>query len=284
MISMTGYTKKDFKIKSNKFSILIKSLNSSKGLDISIKTPRYLIMLEPEIRKLVEKELVRGKISVIIMDNQNSSNLVLDNQKLIGHVKSLKKITPDASSGSILNAVMHLPDIFSSETVTITTIVKKEFLTRILQALQNLTKCRKKEGHSLMKAIKSYINSIVQISKDLVRLEAERVKLKKSKIYNQIKTQNIDHNPSRIESEMIYYFERNDITEERIRLQYHCRFFLEVLKKERVVGRKLNFISQEILREINTIGSKANYFEIQKKVVLMKEQIDKIKEQLQNIL
>ena len=208
----------------------------------------------------------------------------MNKKTLFSYIKSIKKIIPDIDSGAVLNAIMQLPDVFSSETIQINKSVKKEVLQTTLQAIRHINKSRKKEGNVLMKEIKNYINTIFKISKQLVLLESKRIKLKKSKIYNQIKTEKIEYSPSRLESEMIYYFERNDITEERIRLQYHCRFFLEVMKTEQVVGKKLNFISQEILREINTIGSKANNFEIQKKVVIMKEQIDKTKEQLQNIL
>jgi uncharacterized protein (TIGR00255 family) len=119
-----------------------------------------------------------------------------------------------------------------------------------------------------------------------VKLERQRTKIKKQKILNQVKSisKDVDYNPGRLELEMIYYFEKHDITEERVRLKYHCDFFLQILKAEKIMGRKLNFLSQEILREINTIGSKANHFEIQKIVVEMKEDIDKTKEQLQNIL
>ena len=281
---MTGYTKQYFKIQDTTLSILIKSLNSSKGLDVSIKIPRYLLVLENEIKKLIEKELIRGKVSFLIMDNNHSSSLILNKKKLLSHIKSIKNITPDAGEGFILNAAIKLPDIFSNQEFQINKKVKKEILTNTIKALKVLNKCRNKEGEALMKEIKTYINSIIKTSKQLVLLEKKRLKNRKSKIYNQIKKESINYNPSRLESEMIYYFERNDITEERVRLQHHCVFFLEVMKNENVMGKKLIFISQEILREINTIGSKANDFEIQKRVVNMKEQIEKAKEQLQNIL
>ena len=127
---------------------------------------------------------------------------------------------------------------------------------------------------------------IAQTSKQMVFLEKERLKKKKGKIKRAIEHNlgNIKHESSRLEAEMIYYIERNDITEERVRLQCHCDFFLEVIGQKKPAGKKLLFIAQEILREINTIGAKANDFEIQKRVVLMKEEVDKTKEQLQNIL
>ena len=286
MLSMTGYVKRDFKIKPHNLSIIIKSLNSHKGIDISIKTPYYLTHFDSEIRQLVERELIRGKIDVKIMENSKDSNILLNKRKLLLYINSIKKIMPEADSGSILNAALKLPDIFIPEKFKIGPDIKSIFLINISKALRQLIKDRSREGRLLRKDIKIYIYQILKISKQLVLLDKSRIKNKKHKILNNIKN-NIkisDYSPARLESEMIYYFEKNDITEERIRLQHHCNFFLDVISKEKVMGKKLLFIAQEILREINTIGSKAHNFEIQKRVVLMKEEIEKTKEQLYNIL
>jgi len=288
MFSMTGYAKKDFKIQNHQFSILIKSLNSNKGLDVSIKTPRHLMILEPDIRQLIEKKLIRGKIYVIITENHNGTQLVLDKKKLSAHIENIKSIVPDADLGAILNAAIKLPDVFSSDMVSSYNSKKleKEILRSVAMTLVSLNRYRKKEGKILIKEIKIYINTILKISKQINALENPRIKRKKDKIARSIKSnlQHVDYSQSKLELEMIYYFEKNDITEERIRLQHHCQFFIENLKNENAIGKKLIFIAQEILREINTIGSKANDFEIQKRVVHMKEEIDKTKEQLQNIL
>ena len=154
------------------------------------------------------------------------------------------------------------------------------------QGMLDLNKYRVKEGKRLKQVIKEYINSILKITKELTQLEKKRKSRKKKKLSDQIKSiaNDIAYSSTRLESEMIYYFEKNDITEERVRLQCHCTFFLQIIQKEQIIGKKLIFLSQEILREINTIGSKANDFDIQKCVVKMKENIDKTKEQLQNIL
>ena len=284
MRSMTGYTKEEIKIGDNRFSILIKSLNSLKGLDISIKSPRNLSFIEPDLRKLIEKKIIRGKVSVLIVEDNNINRLSLNKVAISNHVDSIKNLIPDADSGSVLNAVMKLPDIFLSDKSKVTAKEKKTILKTMKQSLDQLNECRKKEGSALMIAISGYINRILKISKQLVVLENKRRKRRKLKIVNQIKSAELEFSSSRLEAEMIYYFERNDITEERIRLNHHCEFFLDVMKNEKVMGKKLIFISQEILREINTIGSKANDFEIQKRVVQMKEQVEKTKEQLQNIL
>ena len=284
MISMTGYAKKDFKIQGVSFSLAIKSLNSTKGCDITIKTPRYLLDLEPEIRKVIQKVLIRGKISFIMTEDTNRLNLMLDKKKLSSYINTIREIEPKADSGAILNAAIKLPDIFSADKLILNTTIKKSILKIIYKEINSLNIIRKNEGKILKKEIKLYLNNIIKVSKQLVPLELKRLKNRKLKIQNQFRKSDVVYDLPKLESEMIYYFERSDITEERIRLQHHCNFFSQVMKTEEILGKKLNFISQEILREINTIGSKANDFEIQKRVVQMKQEIEKIKEQVQNVL
>ncbi len=286
MFSMTGYTKQDFKIQGASFSIIINSLNSSKGLDLSIKMPWYFTSVEHEVRKLINKKLVRGKISFKILENHSNNKVVLNKKQLKTHIKSIIEITPNVDPGAVLNAAIKLPDIFVSESFKFNRVNKKILLDSVDSGIKDLNLFRKKEGIALMKEIRNYINIIIKVVKQISTLEKKRISKKKDKLQKLIKNSisKTDYNSNRLEAEMIYYFERNDITEERIRLQQHCNFFLDVIKKEGVMGKKLIFISQEILREINTIGSKAHDFEIQKRVVVMKEEIEKTKEQLQNIL
>lgn len=285
MFSMTGYTKRDFKINNLRFSIIIKSLNSTKGLDINIKTPRYFFDLEPEIKKLIDKILIRGKIDFRIIEFNNDKPLTLDVKKLKCHIKMLKEVSPDSDSGQILNAAISLPDIFSSPSFKLTSTIKHKLLYNINLSILDLVKYRKKEGLKLAKEIRVYIKNIHKKTKKLNLLEKKRQHLKREKILKRLKSiqGSINYDAARLEQEMIYYFEKYDITEERVRLEGHCKFFFDILKEE-YSGRKLAFLAQEILREINTIGSKANNFDIQKHVVEMKEDIEKTKEQLQNIL
>ena len=285
MFSMTGYTKRDFKINDLGFSIIIKSLNSTKGLDISIKTPRYLFDLEPEIKKLIDKFLIRGKIDFRIIELNHDKQLTLDLKKLKRHIKMLKEVSPESDSGQVLHAAISLPDIFSSTSFKLTPMRKKELLKHIHLSILDLVKYRKKEGNKLVKEIKLYIRRIQKTTKQLRLLEKARKKQKQEKILQKLTSiqGGVNYDPARLEQEMIYYFEKYDITEERVRLEGHCKFFFDILKEE-YSGRKLAFLAQEILREINTIGSKANNFDIQKHVVEMKEDIEKTKEQLQNIL
>ena len=286
MISMTGYTKKDFKINKTRFSLILKSLNSNKGLDINIKTPRYLVQLEPEVKKMFQKQLIRGKIDLKIFEIGERGNLNLDDIKLSQYLKRFKKIVPKVDDGDLLKAAISLPDIFTSSTFRFTKKVEKQFLNIITLSILDLIKYRKKEGKRMIQVIKGYITSILKITRTLIPLEKARQIRKKQQLVEKITSliKDIEYDPLRLETEMIYYIEKYDITEERIRLQYHCKFFLEIIRTEEFSGRKLLFLSQEILREINTIGSKANDFEIQRQVVQMKENIDKTKEQLQNIL
>ena len=285
MFSMTGYTKRDFKINNSRFSIIIKSLNSTKGLDINIKTPRYFFDLEPEIKKLIDKILIRGKIDFRIIELNNDKPLALDVKKLKCHIKMLKEVSPDSDSGQILNAAISLPDIFSSSSFKLTSTTKHKLLYHINLSILDLVKYRKKEGLKLAKEIRVYIKNIHKTTKKLKLLEKKRQHLKRTKILKRLKSiqGSINYDAARLEQEMIYYFEKYDITEERVRLEGHCKFFFDIIK-EKYSGRKLAFLAQEILREINTIGSKANNFDIQKHVVEMKEDIEKTKEQLQNIL
>ena len=288
MLSMTGYAKKDINIQGQTFSIIVKALNSTKGIDINIKMPRQLMILDAEIRQLIENTMIRGKIHLIINEGNMSQSILLDKKKLNSHISTIKKILPDADAGVILNAAIKLPDVFVSDSHNLvgSNSFSKKMLKAIKQCLINVTRYRQQEGKILKKEIKSYVDSILRLSKQLSLMEKQRLKNKKSKLLTFIQNNinNVDYDSSRLESEMIYYLEKYDITEERVRLQCHCDFFLEVLLQKKPMGKKLTFISQEILREINTIGAKANDFKIQKSVILMKEQIDKAKEQLQNIL
>ena len=287
MTSMTGYAKIEFNINEVKFVAIIKSLNSNKGLDLNIKTPKYLIELEPEFKKIIDQHLIRGKIDLKIFESSTTNkNLSLNKKKLRNYISLLSAVSPKSDDGQILNAAIKLPDIFNSDFFSTTMKTKKLFIKEVKKVVLDLNNYRKKEGEKLKKVIKIYIMNIFKITKKLPVLEKKRKHRKKLKLIEQIKSvsSQVDYNASRLESEMIYYFERSDITEERVRLQYHCKFFIEVLNKNKIIGKKLTFVSQEILREINTIGSKANDFEIQKLVVEMKENIEKVKEQLQNIL
>ena len=216
MISMTGYTKKAFKIKNTSFVILIRSLNSNKGLDVSVKTPRYLFDIEPEIKKIITTHLIRGKIDFKLMESHTDYNMKLDEKKLRNYMQVLSKISPKSDSGQILSSAISLPDIFTSRAFRITATLKKEFLRIIKTSVLDIVKYREKEGRRMGQAIKMYVSNISTKSKQLIKLEKNRVLKKKAKLLKQIKSlsKEINYNPERLETEMIYYFEKYDITEE----------------------------------------------------------------------
>ena len=284
MISMTGYAKKDIQLSGGKFSLIIKSLNSTKGLDLSIKTPRYLLDLEPQLRNLISDTLIRGKISVIIMDSSHCVDQILDEKKLRKQINALKSISPESEPGSILNAAISLPSIYSNSSLKLDAKTKLIAINAIKEAVGSVQEYRQKEGDKLSRAIKGYVNKIIRHSNAIIPLANKRDRLKRSSLNSKLKQLTIDYDRTRLESELIYFFEKHDVTEELVRLNFHCDFFLESINSSKSIGKKLNFIAQEMLREINTIGSKAGDFLMQKRVVLMKEEVEKIKEQVQNIL
>ena len=284
MISMTGYAKKDIQLSDGKFSLIIKSLNSTKGLDLSIKTPRYLLDLEPQLRNLISDTLIRGKIYVIIMDSNHCVDQILDEKKLRKQINALKSISPESEPGSILNAAISLPSIYSNSSFKLDAKTKLIAINAIKEAVGSVQEYRQKEGDKLSRVIKGYVNKIIRHSNAITPLANKRDRLKRSSLNSKLKQLTIDYDRTRLESELIYFFEKHDVTEELVRLNFHCDFFLESINSSKSIGKKLNFIAQEMLREINTIGSKAGDFLIQKRVVLMKEEVEKIKEQVQNIL
>ena len=217
MLSMTGYAKKDIKIQGQTFSIIVKALNSTKGIDINIKMPRQLMILDAEIRQLIENTMIRGKIQLIINEGNMPQSILLDKKKLNSHISTIKKILPDADSGVILNAAIKLPDVFVSDSHNLVSSnsFSKKMLKAIKQCLINVTRYRQQEGKILKKEIKSYVDSILRLSKQLSLMEKQRLKNKKSKLLTFIQNNinNVDYDSSRLESEMIYYLEKYDITE-----------------------------------------------------------------------
>lgn len=286
MISMTGFAQNDIIINNTKYNFSIRSLNSTKGIDIGVKIPRYLFNIESEIRKYISDKLVRGKVDFRILEVSENNQIKIDKQKLKSHIQILRKISPQSNDGAVLNAAISIPEVYSKENKKIDSDDERRFLNNFKTLLNKLSRFREKEGRILKKEILTYVKSIQKIVKMLHKLEKVRLVEKKKKILKNFSSLNkiytIDE--SRLEQELLYYFEKNDITEERVRLEHHCSYFISITKEDKYVGRKLNFLCQEIQREVNTIGSKANNFEIQKNVILMKEFLEQTKEQLQNIL
>ncbi|HRD39865.1 MAG TPA: YicC family protein [Bacteroidia bacterium] len=286
--SMTGFGKATKEFADKTVNVEIRSLNS-KGMDLSLRLSSIYREFELELRNDIGKKLERGKIDLsIFVESKNQETPVDINTDLAkAYHKKLKDLANDLneSSDSLLSQIIKLPDVLKSERKEANENEWKEIKTVIEAAIEGLNKFRDDEGKSIEKDFTERLNIIMDCLekiKELDKLRIDNIKKRiKGNITEVIGTEKIDTN--RFEQELIYYVEKLDINEEKVRLKTHCDYFLKTMK-DPSSGRKLNFITQEIGREINTIGSKANDAEIQKLVVLMKDELEKIKEQSNNVL
>jgi len=286
---MTGFGNAKIEIKNKIFNIQIKSLNS-KQLDISLKIPQDYFDKENYIRNIIAKKLTRGKIILNLQVENNSAlnNTSINKEIIYNYIEQIKEIEKETGikEQNILQTVFKLPNVFyteESETIEKEWLQIEKLINKAINELQNF---RTQEGKAMQNDITKHIKSIEQLLNKISDFEQNRIKNIKHRIQNSLKeylsNENIDK--ERFEQEIIYFLEKLDITEEKIRLKNHCNFFIQTTKNKTPVGKKLNFIAQEIGREINTIGSKANDMNIQKIVVEMKDELEKVKEQLLNIL
>ncbi len=290
LISMTGYGRAECNLPNVVYTIELKSLNS-KQLDFSVKIPVFLKEKEMEIRSFLGAELQRGKIEVGIYQEikEGAVGWSINRQVVEEYIRQLREIagkTGPADQEQLIQAAMRLPDTMISEKDKLQEDDWIKVMASIQTALNELNSFREQEGKALEKDIRLRINNILQLLSEVATFEEDRVLAVRSRILSSLEElgQNNATDPGRIEQEMIFYLEKMDITEEKVRLENHCRFFMETLVADSPVGKKLGFISQEIGREINTLGSKASEANIQRLVVGMKDELEKIKEQVLNIL
>lgn len=287
---MTGYGKHVALAESWKVSIEIRTLNS-KQLDINLRLPQILKEKEIDIRKAIGKILQRGKIDAFISIEQNTTDsapvLDIDMAKhYYAELKSFGDVIDGKQDSDYLSIIVKMPDVF----VTKVSEISDEDINLVTNCLNNaliaVDEFRTTEGADLKKDISQRVNSILTLLTNVDKFETQRVVNIKERIRSNISKFELDPatDKNRLEQEMIYYIEKLDITEEKVRLKNNCRYFLENLENTESSGKKLGFITQEIGREINTLGSKANNSDLQKIVVLMKDELEKIKEQLFNIL
>jgi len=293
---MTGFGAAQRDADQYNLSVEIKSLNS-KGMDLSIRLPRFLSDKEIEVRNLITKGLIRGKVSVAIEFSSKTKSQQLRNninQELLkGYYRELEKAAQElgAPTTNLFQLALQMPEVLQQDQLGTeeddTLPVDWQTVTELLQeAIYNANHFRSDEGKALTNEIISYVDKIrillAEVDRfDPVRLETIRERIKAH--LNEISSAE-SFNQSRFEQEMIYFIEKLDIAEEKVRLVNHLHYFTETVYLPEPTGKKLAFISQEIGREINTIGSKANDATIQHLVVEMKEELEKIKEQLNNIL
>ena len=285
---MTGYGKAEINIKNTNFTIEVKSLNS-KNIDTNIKMSSIYRDKEIELRSLISEKLQRGKIELSIWREKSASSTThVLNKKLINdYFKQIKEISKGLklNINEILPAILKMPDVVEKGEESSNKNEWNEILKGINIAIANLLKYRLNEGKKLEEDIKLRTNKLADLLNKITPFADERIrKVKKnlSKKLLEIDSKNIDKN--RFEQELIYYLEKQDITEEQVRLNTHLNYFKETMELDTKNGKKLGFISQEIGREINTIGSKSSDVDMQKIVVQMKDELEKIKEQLLNIL
>lgn len=287
---MTGYGKAECELKDRKVTIEIKSLNS-KNLDIYTKIPGLYREKELEIRNSISKKLQRGKVEFVlyyeVTDDKKATNINADVVK--NYYNQLKDVATDLdlqTSEQLLQMAIRLPDTLTTERDEIDQEDWKDINKAALEAMDQLDNFRVQEGAYLQKDIVQRIEKIEKCKEDITPFELERTEKIRAKLTESLNSLNTDQeiDKNRFEQELIYYLEKLDITEEKVRLTNHCNYFIEMINEPESNGKKLGFITQEIGREINTIGSKANNSEIQKFVVLMKDELEKIKEQMLNIL
>lgn len=287
---MTGFGKTTAEITGKKITIEIRSLNS-KSLDLNTRLPWLYREKESEIRNIINQKLDRGKIDLTIsFDVLDIENIpVINNDVVKTYYEQIKKIAGELnikSDEQILSSILRLPDVFKTEKPDLSEEEWHVIKEKIIESAEQLDNFRIEEGSSIENDMKGCINRILTLLTEIGKFEEERITRIRERLSNllaeNIPTENIDKN--RFEQELIFYLEKIDINEEKVRLKKHCDYFLEKTNTDPPNGKVLNFITQEIGREINTIGSKANDASIQKIVVMMKDELEKIKEQALNVL
>lgn len=287
---MTGYGKTECELPSKKITIEIKSLNS-KQLDINTRLPGIYREKDIEVRKIISDKLERGKVDFNIFCEQlgTESSAIINKPIVNSYLNQLSDIYRDLNmeiTELAIQTILRLPDSVKVEHEELDEEEWKLIAAKIHEAIEKLNSFRVQEGTALEADIHSHIDQILSLKNQVDPFESERIERVKTRLtdaMNSIST-NIQTDPNRFEQEMIFYLEKLDINEEKVRLENHCTYFLETIKEPIPSGKKLGFIAQEIGREINTMGSKANHSEIQKLVIIMKDELEKIKEQLLNIL
>ena len=287
--SLTGFGKSEVTIGHLHVNIEIRSLNS-KFLDINLKIPTVFKEIDSSLRTIIKNDLTRGKVELSIHYEKinSSSRITINKEQLKNYYSQLKEISTELNNQNdkdFMGYALKLPEVIQHQKETVDKQSNETLINAVKEACEDLNSFREKEGESLQKELLNYVNSILGNLTKIDPFEKERLPKVKQKLFRSVEELNLKSqiDEKRLEQELIYYAEKLDLTEEKIRLKEHCSYFLETLK-EKNSGKKLGFITQEMGREINTLGSKANHLSIQKIVVEMKDELEKIKEQVLNIL
>lgn len=282
---MTGFGKATLQLPTKKITIEVKSLNS-KGLDLNVRMPSLYREMELGLRNQIASKLERGKIdfSIYIESTAEQTSTRVNVPIVKAYINQLREIYADADETELMKMAVRMPDTMKIEREEIDENDWVQIQTVIEEALQNILNFRRDEGESLEKEFQLRIGNIRQYMNEALALDPERVQAIKDRLQTAIAELQVNVDENRFEQELIYYLEKLDITEEKVRLTNHLDYFLDTIKGTEANGRKLGFITQEMGREINTMGSKSNHAQMQKLVVQMKDELEKIKEQVLNVL
>lgn len=290
MKSMTGYGKQEFTLANQKYTVEIRSLNG-KNADISIKTSLIPREKEMEVRQYLSKVLNRGNIDLFInADKTTEENAKVINRKIAAdYLRQIREMEAElgispADGAELTSMLVKMPDTIETAKNEIDEEGWDIMFQAIRSAASALDAFREKEGAILAADLKKRVELIMGYIAEVEKFEKTRTETIKQRILSRMEELKLNPDMNRMEQELIYYIEKLDITEEKVRLAQHCRYFIETMENEELPGKKLGFIAQEMGREINTTGSKSNQAEMQKIVVMMKDELEKIKEQSLNIL
>ena len=286
---MTGFGKGEVAVGDKKFRVELRSLNS-KQLDLSIKLPGRYRAAEAEVRNIVTQQLQRGKVDcfVAVESVVAETSAHINSVAFRAYAEELRRVCAETGvqcdETALLQSVLRMPDVITAEEREVAAEEIGAIVEATRIAAEALDKFRCQEGAILIADLMKRIDLIEQYRKDVEPFEAARVDTIKNRIRESFNKLALEVDNNRLEQEMIFYIEKLDTTEEKVRLDNHCRYFREVAAEEEAPGRKLGFIAQELGREINTMGSKSNEASMQRLVVKMKDELEKIKEQVLNIL
>ncbi|MFV8324613.1 YicC/YloC family endoribonuclease [Flavobacterium sp. ZS1P14] len=283
--SMTGFGKATLQLPTKKITVEVKSLNS-KGLDLNVRMPSLYREMELGLRNQIALKLERGKVdfSVFIESTAEQTSTKVNVPIVKAYINQLREVYADADATELMKMAIRMPDTMKIERDEIDENDWVQIQTVVEEALQNILNFRRDEGMSLEKEFQLRIGNIRQYMTEALALDPERVQAIKDRLQTAINELKVNVDENRFEQELIYYLEKLDITEEKVRLTNHLDYFLETINGTEANGRKLGFITQEMGREINTMGSKSNHAQMQKLVVQMKDELEKIKEQVLNVL
>ena len=287
--SMTGFGKGEVALSNKKITVEIRSLNS-KQLDMNVKLPALYRTFEFDIRSRVAASVTRGKtdVSVTIENTAVNTSATINKELFREYLRQMNDTLSfsgvDAAYDAIVPVIMRMPEVVSTQAEEVSDEEQAALMQALDLALEHFNSFREQEGATLIADLLRRVDKIEELKAQVEPYEKSRCETIKNRIRENLAQLKVDVDSNRLEQEMIFYIEKLDITEEKVRLSNHCRYFREVAAHEETAGRKLGFIAQEMGREINTLGSKANEANIQILVVKMKDELEKIKEQVLNIL